>query len=346
MRGTKVLRLSGDVATTPLNERAMLGADGEQGEGALVEFLSSAEKQSEDCMAETLEGLLRDVFREAALGVASSLKWQAAYKLASLLRDSGRARRVAEQVLEKERSAGPARLLSRDLGPHLSRRTRSELRFALWVFKQLRLQQLAPETRLFIFFASRDVFSFDLRRGCMAVVETTCIFTSEDREWARKVSEPFEQPQQLILPSLVGKVTLKSIDGAMFPLSCEAWRLSQYVSACTSFCETSTPIMVPFPASAVERLVQYLERHAQNADDLETWDQEFCKVSQPVLFESISMSVYCQVESMTDVGCRTVANMIKGKSPEEIRATFNIKNDFTPEEEEQVRRENEWCEER
>lgn len=27
---------------------------------------------------------------------------------------------------------------------------------------------------------------------------------------------------------------------------------------------------------------------------------------------------------------------ISGKSPEEIRKTFNIKNDFTPEEEEQV----------
>jgi S-phase kinase-associated protein 1 len=30
----------------------------------------------------------------------------------------------------------------------------------------------------------------------------------------------------------------------------------------------------------------------------------------------------------------------------EIRRTFNIKNDFTPEEEEQVRKENEWCDER
>jgi hypothetical protein len=28
-----------------------------------------------------------------------------------------------------------------------------------------------------------------------------------------------------------------------------------------------------------------------------------------------------------------VANMIKGKSPEEIRKLFNIVNDFTPEEE-------------
>jgi hypothetical protein len=31
--------------------------------------------------------------------------------------------------------------------------------------------------------------------------------------------------------------------------------------------------------------------------------------------------------------------------PEEIRATFNITNDFSPEEEAQVREENKWCEE-
>lgn len=30
--------------------------------------------------------------------------------------------------------------------------------------------------------------------------------------------------------------------------------------------------------------------------------------------------------------------MIKGKSVEEIRKTFNITNDFTPEEEEQIRK--------
>lgn len=43
------------------------------------------------------------------------------------------------------------------------------------------------------------------------------------------------------------------------------------------------------------------------------------------------------------VCCKTVANMIKGKSPEENRRTFNIVSDFTPEDEEAIRKENEWC---
>ena len=39
---------------------------------------------------------------------------------------------------------------------------------------------------------------------------------------------------------------------------------------------------------------------------------------------------------------QTVADMMKGKTPEEIREIFNIKNDFTKEEDE-IRRENQWA---
>jgi S-phase kinase-associated protein 1 len=35
--------------------------------------------------------------------------------------------------------------------------------------------------------------------------------------------------------------------------------------------------------------------------------------------------------------------MIKGKTVEEIRTIFHIENDFTPEEEEEIRRENKWA---
>nr|GEX92369.1 SKP1-like protein 1A [Tanacetum cinerariifolium] len=52
---------------------------------------------------------------------------------------------------------------------------------------------------------------------------------------------------------------------------------------------------------------------------------------------------YLNIKSLLDLTCQTVADMIKGKTPEEIRKTFNIKNDFSPEEEEEVRRENAWA---
>ncbi|KAK8918737.1 SKP1-like protein 1B [Platanthera zijinensis] len=44
---------------------------------------------------------------------------------------------------------------------------------------------------------------------------------------------------------------------------------------------------------------------------------------------------YLNIKGLLDLTCQTVADMIKGKTPEEIRKTFNIENDFTLEEEEE-----------
>eukprot|EP01036_Dinobryon_divergens_P032521 gene32521-42131_t len=51
-------------------------------------------------------------------------------------------------------------------------------------------------------------------------------------------------------------------------------------------------------------------------------------------------------EEAQDIPLPNVKSAIraKGKTPEEIRKTFNIVNDFTPEEEAAVREENKWCE--
>jgi S-phase kinase-associated protein 1 len=124
---------------------------------------------------------------------------------------------------------------------------------------------------------------------------------------------------------------------------------------------TSSPIPIPNVNDPVLRkVVEWCEHHrndaAQSADeenesrkkttDIDEWDQKFMQVDQEMLFEIILAANYLDIKALLDVGCKTVANMIKGKSPEEIRKTFNITNDFTPEEEEQIRRENEWAEDR
>lgn len=53
---------------------------------------------------------------------------------------------------------------------------------------------------------------------------------------------------------------------------------------------------------------------------------------------------FLDIKKLLDLCCKSVANMIKGKSANEIRKTFNIKNDFNEDEEAQVRKENTWCE--
>ncbi|KAL2168317.1 hypothetical protein VTG60DRAFT_182 [Thermothelomyces hinnuleus] len=123
----------------------------------------------------------------------------------------------------------------------------------------------------------------------------------------------------------------------------------------------NNPIPIPNVNDPVLRkVVEWCEHHrndaVQSADDendnrkkttdIDEWDQKFMQVDQEMLFEIILAANYLDIKALLDVGCKTVANMIKGKSPEEIRKTFNITNDFTPEEEEQIRRENEWAEDR
>jgi S-phase kinase-associated protein 1 len=119
---------------------------------------------------------------------------------------------------------------------------------------------------------------------------------------------------------------------------------------------------VPLPnvnSAILKKVIQWATHHKDDAppleddetkekrtDDISSWDAEFLKVEQSTLFELILAANYLDIKGLLDVTCKTVANMIKGKTPEEIRKQFNIKNDFTPAEEEQIRKENEWCEEK
>ena len=54
---------------------------------------------------------------------------------------------------------------------------------------------------------------------------------------------------------------------------------------------------------------------------------------------------YLDVKSLLELSTAKVATIIKNKTIPEIREYFNIENDFTPEEEQQIMDENKWAEE-
>ena len=121
-------------------------------------------------------------------------------------------------------------------------------------------------------------------------------------------------------------------------------------------------VEIPLPnvkSEVLKKVIEFCEYHlkepmteiekplkSQNMVDIvQKWYADFVDVEQVILFELILAANYMDIKPLLDLTCATVASMIKGKSPEDIRTTFNITNDFSPEEEAQVREENRWCEE-
>ena len=157
-------------------------------------------------------------------------------------------------------------------------------------------------------------------------------------------------------------IKLQSSDDQEFEVDKKVAEMSVTIKNMLEDLEGMSDNPIPLPnvtGKILSKVIEYCKWHQEHptvvseekkgekrTDDIGEWDANFCKVDQATLFELILAANYLDIKSLLDLTCKTVANMIKGKTPEEIRRTFNIKNDFTPEEEEQVRKENEWCEER
>ncbi|KAF3332236.1 SKP1-like protein 1B [Carex littledalei] len=162
------------------------------------------------------------------------------------------------------------------------------------------------------------------------------------------------------------KITLKSSDGEEFVVDELVAMESQTIRHMIEDDCAENGIPLPNVTSKIlSKVIEYCKKHVDSAfssaaataegaaaagassktvdEELKQWDQDFVKVDQATLFDLILAANYLNIKGLLDLTCQTVADMIKGKTPEEIRKTFNIKNDFTPEEEEEVRRENQWA---
>ncbi|KDP36889.1 hypothetical protein JCGZ_08180 [Jatropha curcas] len=150
------------------------------------------------------------------------------------------------------------------------------------------------------------------------------------------------------------KITLKSADGETFEVDEAVALESQTIKHMIEDDCADNGIPLPNVTSKIlSKVIEYCKKHVETPksddrpssadEELKTWDADFVKVDQATLFDLILAANYLNIKSLLDLTCQTVADMIKGKTPEEIRKTFNIKNDFTPEEEEEVRRENQWA---
>lgn len=148
-------------------------------------------------------------------------------------------------------------------------------------------------------------------------------------------------------------VTLISSEGDKVVVSREAALLSGVIR---NIFEESGDVneAIPIPkvkTRILEKIVEYCQYHVKNppieipqplrtanlADVVSDWDNNFINLDKETLFELILAENFLDIKPLLELSCAKVASLIKGKSPEQIRKDFNIINDFTPEEERQVK---------
>ncbi|XP_021859003.1 SKP1-like protein 1A [Spinacia oleracea] len=152
------------------------------------------------------------------------------------------------------------------------------------------------------------------------------------------------------------KVILKSSDNAEFIVDENVALQCQTIKHMIEDDCADNVIPVPNVTSKIlVKVIEYCKKHVDastataagggvgGGDELKKWDAEFVNVDQNVLFELVLAANYLDIKNLLDLTCQTVADKIKDKTPEEIRKIFNIKNDFTQEEEAEIRKENQWA---
>ncbi|GMT20339.1 hypothetical protein PFISCL1PPCAC_11636, partial [Pristionchus fissidentatus] len=102
-------------------------------------------------------------------------------------------------------------------------------------------------------------------------------------------------------------------------------------------------------SSALKLALKWCEKHkgetsttelikdASKIPKMDEWDRQFLNIDTPVLISLLKAANTMEIKSLIDMGCKAIADLIKGKSTDEMREIFNLENDFTPEEEESIR---------
>ena len=155
------------------------------------------------------------------------------------------------------------------------------------------------------------------------------------------------------------KVILISSDGETIETSAKAAMRSTIIK---DSIQDSREDIIEFNANNVKgnilkKIVEYLEHYKETEpkeierplpspnfkECVEEWDFNYIDINLDEIFEIILAANYLDIKPLLELSSAKVASILKGKTIDEIKQTFNITNDFTPEEEQQIIEENKWC---
>ena len=154
------------------------------------------------------------------------------------------------------------------------------------------------------------------------------------------------------------KITLTSSDGEKVEISSKAVQRSVLVKGIIEdYPDDAEVPLNNIKSNILKKIKEYLE-HYENTEPKEIerplqsqnfkecvdeWDYNFIDIYLDTILEIILASNYLDISPLLELASAKIASVIKGKTTEELRQTFGIQNEFTPEEEQQIIEENKWC---
>lgn len=90
----------------------------------------------------------------------------------------------------------------------------------------------------------------------------------------------------------------------------------------------------------LKECIRYYEKLQEDSVGL-TWKEEFLDRSKEDLISLTLLANYLNAEELTSDLCKTIAKLFNNKTPEEIREEWNLPDDLTDEEKENILKQNE-----
>jgi len=183
-------------------------------------------------------------------------------------------------------------------------------------------------------------------------------------DWEREEAEEKRKEEENKI-----KIKLKSFEGGVYECGLTAAKMSVLVDNMIAALHSegqpeSLADKDPIPLQndavtdkALQKIIEWCEHHwddppldpdfddekERRNEELSHWDKQFIDIpDQGDLFDIIAAANFMDIKGLVEVGAKHICAKIKGKTCAEVREMLKITNDFTPEEEEAIHKENEW----
>ncbi|XP_057420641.1 cullin-like protein 3 isoform X2 [Lotus japonicus] len=172
------------------------------------------------------------------------------------------------------------------------------------------------------------------------IKEHAAFYNDEASNWIASSSlrdnTPKEEKLHDIQTPSSKKIRLVSSDGDVFEVDYGVALMSKTIEDVikSNPAGGSDSIPVFMSSNILAKVIEYCKKHTEASNpnykedmsgvDIKDWDSKFVEVGHQTLLDLVLCADYLNIKSLLDLTCATVADMMRGKSPNEIRKMFSI----------------------